>query len=132
MSEDGQPLKSWVRTLNEVEGMLLLDIARPGMSLACWRKESDFVLSKDDASYRSLLVKMVERILLDTDGDHILASPYLHAFQSGWPELRAQLFLARYGQAHPWMARAAHEILAPARLAAQQEALEFPTVSLAS
>jgi hypothetical protein len=110
--------------------MLLLDIARPGMSLECWRKESDVVLSKDDASYRTLLVKMVERILLDTDGDHILGSPYLQAFQSGWPELRAQLFLVRYGLAHPWTARAAHEILAPARAAARQEDLEFPTVSL--
>lgn len=112
--------------------MLLLDIARPGMSLECWRKESDFALSKDDASYRTLLIKMVERILLDTDGECILGSPYLCAFQSGWPELRAQLFLARYGQAHPWTARAAHEILAPARAAAQQENLEFPTVSLAT
>ena len=130
MSEDGQPLKSWVRTLNEIEGMLLLDIARPGMSLERWRKESDAALGKDDASYRTLLIKMVERILLDTDGENIQWSPYLRAFQSGWPELRAQLFLVRYGLAHPWTIRAAHEILAPARAAAQQEDLEFPVVSL--
>jgi len=115
VSEEGQLLKSWVRTLNEVEGMLLLDIARPGMLLDIWRKEADAVLTQDGASYRSLLIKMVERVLLDTEDDRILDSPYLRAFQSGWPKLRAELFLVRYGLAHPWTVLAAHEILAPAR-----------------
>lgn len=121
--EEEHPLKSWVRTLNEVEGMLLLDVARPGMLLEVWRKEANAALTQDDASYRTLLIKMVERILLDTDGERILPSPYLHAFQSGWPGLRTQLFLIRYGLAHPWTAVAAHEILAPARARGEEETL---------
>ena len=123
MSKEGQPLKSWVRTLNEVEGMLLLDVARPGMQLDVWRQEANAVLSQDNTSYRTLLIKMVERILLDTDGERIVGSPYLSAFQGGWPDLRRQLFLVRYGLAHPWTALAAHEILAPARLSEEEEPL---------
>jgi hypothetical protein len=125
-SDGGQPLKSWVRTLNEVEGMLLLDIARPGMLLEIWRQEAHVVLTQATSSYRTLLINLVERVLLDTDGKRILGSPYLSTFQSGWPQLRAQLFLARYGLAHPWTALAAHEILAPARLASDE-----PIVALA-
>lgn len=124
-SEEGQPLKSWVRTLNEVEGMLLMDVARPGMLLEIWRQEANAALTQDDSSYRTLLIKMVERILLDTDGERVLGTPYLSMFQSGWPRLRAQLFLARYGVAHPWTALAAHEILAPARLASEEPIVEL-------
>ena len=131
MSEEGQPLKSWVRTLNEVEGMLLLDVARPGMKLEQWRREADGALTQSEGSYRTLLIKMVERILLDTDGDKIVDSPYLRAFQSGWPELRAQLFLVRYGLAHPWTALAAHEILVPARAAEPPEGEDAPLVEVA-
>ncbi len=127
LSETGESLKSWVRTLNEVEGMLLLDAARPGMLLETWRQDANAALTQDDSSYRTLLIKMVERMLLDTQDDRILGSPYLSTFQSGWPQLRAELFLVRYGLAHPWTSLVAHELLAPARDSGE-ELLELAAV----
>ena len=131
MSGAGKQLKSWVRTLNEVEAMTLLDIARPGLRLSLWSQESDFSLTQADANYRSLLVKLVERILLDHDGDRILASRYLHHFQTGWPAQRMELFLIRYGLAHPWPALAGHKLLLPALRAAEAADTE-PQITIAA
>ncbi|MEL6347886.1 MAG: hypothetical protein AAFV53_32570 [Myxococcota bacterium] len=107
-------LKSWVRTLPEPEAMTLLDLARPGVRLELWRQEADATLTQEDASYRTLLIKMVERMMLDHDGERILDSRYLWHFQNGWPAQRMDLFLARYGLAHPWTALAGRELLLPA------------------
>ena len=122
MSGEGESLnlKSWVRTLNESEGMALLDLARPGQRLDIWRYEADQALTQDDANYRSLLIKMVERMLLDHDEERILDSRYLYHFQHGWEDQRMALFLIRYGLAHPWTALAGHKMLAPALRAAQR------------
>ena len=114
MDETSTDLKSWVRTLNHVEGMALLDVARPQMTLDTWRREAQTVLTQEEAAYRSLLVKLVERILLDHDGETIKDSVYLDLFQNGWEQLRKELFFARYGLAHQWTILAAHEVLAPA------------------
>ena len=62
VSGAGNPLKSWVRTLNEAEAMTLLDIARPGHRLSLWSQEADHSLTQADDNYRSLLIKLVERI----------------------------------------------------------------------
>jgi len=130
VSGDGNSLKSWVRTLNEVEGMTLLDLARPGMRLTLWRQEADNALTQADDNYRSLLIKLVERMLLDHDGERILNSRYLVNFQAGWPQLRMELFLVRYGLSHPWPALAGQKLLFPA-LEAAEAAGEAPQVTLA-
>jgi hypothetical protein len=124
VSGEEDNLKSWVRTLNEVEGMTLLDLARPGLRLSLWRQEADNALTQADANYRSLLIKMVERMLLDHDEERILDSRYLANFQAGWPQLRMELFLIRYGITHPWTALAGRELLQPALQAAQEAGQE--------
>lgn len=131
VSGAGNPLKSWVRTLNEAEAMTLLDIARPGHRLSLWSQEADHSLTQTDDNYRSLLIKLVERILLDQDGERILDSRYLHHFQTGWPEQRMALFLARYGLAHPWPALAGHKLLLPA-LKAAENADKEPQITIAA
>ena len=93
--------------------MALLDVASPGKLLESWRLEADQVLTQEDGNYRALLIKMVERLLLDHDGERILDAPYLRLFQSGWPQLRRELFLVRYGLAHDWTRLAARELIAP-------------------
>lgn len=120
MSGEGESLKSWVRTLNESEGMALLDLARPGQRLEIWRREAEQALPQEDATYRSLLIKLVERMLLDHDEERILDSRYLYHFQHGWEAQRMALFLIRYGLAHPWTALAGHKMLAPTLRAASR------------
>lgn len=131
MSGDGDNFKSWVRTLNEVEGMTLLDLARPGMRLTVWRQEADQALTQADDNYRSLLIKLVERMLLDHDEERILDSRYLYHFQTGWPQLRMELFLIRYGMAHEWTALAGRQLLQPALAEAEQKG-EPPLIKLSA
>ena len=108
-----QALKSWVRTIKESEVSLLLDLAVPERRLEIWRQDANVLLPQEDASYRSLLIKLVERCFLDHDGERILKTPYLHFYQNGWSQLRNDLFYARYGLSHPWTLRAMREVILP-------------------
>jgi len=115
-----QGLKSWVGTVNEAEGIALLDLARPGMALESWRQEADQLLSQEDDHERALLIELIERMFLDHSEGQLQSSRNLRLSQSGWPKLREELFLTRFALAHPWTLLAARELIAPHLLAVLQ------------
>jgi hypothetical protein len=114
------PLKSWTRTVPEHEGLALIDLAEPGMSVDAWRAAADAALPHADASYRQTLTRIVLRMLVDVDGDVLIDTPFRRLVVSGSPRLRHDLFYARYGVAHPWTLLALGQVVLP-RLDADED-----------
>ena len=117
---DGLPrLGSWTRTMNEAEGMQLLDLAEDGMALVDSTDIAHDELPFPHAERRNDHIRLVRRTLLDLDGDEsdpdtrIVGSPYLDAFKSGTGRRRADLFWARFALHRPWPLRAMQVLVLP-------------------
>lgn len=125
MSDDTTPeglprLGSWTRTINEAEGMQLLDLAEDGLRVSDWATIAHDELPFSKANRRNDHIRLVRRTLLDLDGDEadpdarILASPYLLAFQAGNGRRRRDLFWGRFALHRPWCLRAMQALVLPA------------------
>lgn len=110
------PLRSWTRNVPESEGLILIDLARDGMTVADWRTAADAALPHGDASYRQTLIRLVQRMFLDVESDAIVETPFLRLIQDGDAEQRHDLFFARYALAHPWTLLAARQLVLPGLL----------------
>ncbi len=121
-----RPLTSWTRTLPQDEGLALIDLAVPGEAAEDWRNRCEALLDTAEPSYRQTLIRLVQRIFIETDGaDTVLDTPMLRLIQSGPETRRNDIFFSRYGLAHPWTLLAVQELVAP-RLAAAEAAGAAP------
>lgn len=118
---DGLPrLGSWTRTMNEAEGMQLLDLAEDGLRVSDWASIAHDELPFAKADRRNDHIRLVRRTLLDLDADEsdpdarIRATPYLEAFQSGNGRRRRDLFWGRFALHRPWTLRAMAALVLPA------------------
>lgn len=116
---DLTPLPSWTRTLNAEDAASLLDLARPGMTLADWTEEGHRLLPQASAPRRRDLLRLVRQDLLDHD-EAILDSSFLRLFQGGSPHRRDTLLHGRLAARRPWVERAVDELIAPALAASQR------------
>ena len=113
-------LGSWTRTMNEAEGMQLLDLAEDGLRVADWAAIAHDELPFPKADRRNDHIRLVRRTLLDLDADEadpdarIVASPYLLAFQSGNGRRRRDLLWGRFALDRPWCLRAMQALVLPA------------------
>ena len=113
-------LGSWTRTMNEAEGMQLLDLAEGGLRVADWTTVAHDELPFPQAERRTEHIRLVRRTLLDLDGDEsdpdtrIQSTSYLQAFHSGNGRRRRELFWGRFALHRPWCLRAAQALVVPA------------------
>lgn len=108
------PLPTWTRTLNETDAMELLDAASPGLPLADWRELGHSILPQASRARRQELVRIVERDLLDHDGEAITDSVFLDLFQNGSPHERSTLLFGRLMPARPLVAPCLDHLVHPA------------------
>ncbi len=117
-----QQLKSWTRTLNEQDALLLLEQALEEPSLPKWREGAHQELPQASRARRQETVRIVERELLDTDGERVVVSRYLRLFSEGRPGRRHDLLYGRLLFAKPWIRLAVVEVVLP-QLANAEEPL---------
>lgn len=108
------PLPTWTRTLNEEDAKELLDAASPGLPLAEWRELAHAILPQAGRARRQELVRIVERDLLDHDGEVIRGSVFLDLFQEGSPHERNTLLFGRLLPNRPIVPVALDALIHPA------------------
>lgn len=111
---DELPLPTWTRTLNEDDAKELLDAASPGLPLEEWRELSHSILPQAGRARRQELVRIVERDLLDHDGEVIRDSVFLDLFQNGSPHERSTLLFGRLLPNRPLVPVALEALVHPA------------------
>jgi hypothetical protein len=117
---DARPLPTWTRTLNDEDARELLDAASPGLSLAQWRELSHGILPQASRARRQELVRIVERDLLDQDGEVIRGSVFLDLFHRGSPHERNTLLFGRLAPHRPLVTAAIDTLVHPALLRADE------------
>lgn len=115
-----RPLPTWTRTLNDEDARDLLDAASPELSLAEWRDLCHRLLPQASRARRQELVRIVERDLLDHDGDLILDTAFLNLFQQGSPHERNTLLFGRLAPHRPLVGLALNQLVHPALLRADE------------
>ena len=116
-------MKPWIlRPSDDVDiRFTLLDLARPGMTLAAWREAGHAALPQASEAKRARVIR--EAIpLLDLDGEVLAPSSFLTLFHSQAASARdkAQLFLARRYAMHPWVSAIMQELLLPILLESER------------
>ncbi len=109
-----EQLPTWTRTLNEEDAKELLDAASPGLPLVEWRELSHSILPQASRPRRQELVRIVERDLLDHDGENIRDTVFLDLFQQGSPHERSTLLFGRLLPRRPLVSLALDHLVHPA------------------
>lgn len=117
------PLRSWTRNVPFPEGVDLILLAEAGMSTSQWRDTADASLPHVDPSYRQTLLRLILRMFLDVEDEHVVETPFLRLLRDGDEQRRHDLFFARYALAHPWCLLAARRLILP-RLQREGDAAE--------
>lgn len=114
------PLPTWTRTLNEEDARELLDAASPGLPLSTWRELSHSILPQSSRARRQELVRIVERDLLDHDGESVRHTVFLDLFHAGSPHERNTLLYGRLAFSRPLVAATLDALVHPALLRANE------------
>ncbi len=114
------PLPTWTRTLNEEDAKELLDAASPGLPLTDWRELGHSILPQAGRPRRQELVRIVERDLLDHDGEVIRDSVFLDLFQNGSPHERSTLLFGRLMPHRPLVTASLDNLVHPALSQAEE------------
>lgn len=106
-------MKPWILPTTDPKDLsALLDLARPGMSIAAWRELGHATLPQVRAADRERVLR-VGAELLDVTDTAITAEPFLRLFHESSPRARQHLLTARrYGRS-PWVQAAATYLVIP-------------------
>jgi hypothetical protein len=114
VTEGDGPLTSWTRTLNEDDACVLLDLARPGLTLDDWTEQGHRLLPQAGLARRREQIRIVQRDLLDHDGEAVIDSAFLRLFQDGAHHRRRTLLLGRLLRQRPFVDVALDDLIHPA------------------
>lgn len=106
-------LKPWSQSIPPESGMVLLDLAEPGLTVEEWEARCKEALPQGKGHRRADVVRIARAHFLDVEADQIVLSEYLRLFKSGSPRLRKELFFARWAVRNGWCRLAARELLRP-------------------
>lgn len=106
-------LKSWTRTLNEEDALLLLELALVEPRLEAWQEDAHDKLPQASRARRRETIRIVERELLDLEDGQIRPSAYLRLFNEGRPGRRHDLLYGRLLFPNPWIRAALAELVLP-------------------
>jgi len=126
---EGQDLKSWTRTLNEDDAMMLLETSTPGTGREAWTEHGHAVLPQASRPRRRETLRIVADKLLDWRDDEVADTAFLRLFQAGTSYRRRTLFYGRLLARESWILRALAELVHP-HLERTREPLAPPDVDL--
>lgn len=106
-------MKSWTRTLNEEDALLLLELALAEPQLEAWQEQAHEKLPQASRARRRETIRIVERELLDIEGGRIRRTTYLRLFDEGRPGRRHDLLYGRLLFPNPWIRVALAELVLP-------------------